>query len=393
MVAMTTDTLSSIFELSFTTSQGETVPLATYEGRPLLVVNTASQCGLTPQYKGLEEVYQKYKDQGFEVLAFPANEFGSQEPGTDVQIKEFCSTKYKVSFPLFSKVVVKGKGDPSRCTRSSGAGRPVVCVRRSSGTSRSSSSLPTGRTVKRQARRRRRKPSAPTSRSSWAERGLLVGATWAFGLPAGRARVRGPRLVLAMTPRPGDSPIATSSPMPNRPGPGRTWPCHRPQIGPGRTRPCECSERPCRCSPSASCWPPAQAPEEPRQRHRRPPHRRQPRAKPPRPPQAPSLINLEDSKLGKVLADGWGKTLYVFTVDAAAVQLQRRLREELARADLRGRADARHGLDAEDFKTTGTRTRSPSTATRCTTSPATRLAGDGPGRLGASRSPSGPTAA
>ena len=80
------------------------------EGKVLLIVNTASQCGLTPQYKGLEEIYQKYKDQGFEVLAFPANEFGSQEPGTDVQIKEFCSTKYKVSFPLFSKIVVKGKG-------------------------------------------------------------------------------------------------------------------------------------------------------------------------------------------------------------------------------------------------------------------------------------------
>jgi glutathione peroxidase len=89
---------------------GKDVPLSKYRGKVLLIVNTASQCGLTPQYKGLQEIYQKYKDQGFEVLAFPANEFGSQEPGTNGQIKEFCSTRYKVSFPLFSKIVVKGNG-------------------------------------------------------------------------------------------------------------------------------------------------------------------------------------------------------------------------------------------------------------------------------------------
>ena len=87
--------------------------LASYKGKVLLIVNTASQCGLTPQYKDLEAMYEKYKDQGFEILAFPANEFGKQEPGTNEEIKEFCSTKYKVSFPLFSKIVVKGKGiDP-----------------------------------------------------------------------------------------------------------------------------------------------------------------------------------------------------------------------------------------------------------------------------------------
>jgi glutathione peroxidase len=89
---------------------GKDVPLSRYQGKVLLIVNTASQCGLTPQYKGLQETYQKYKDQGFEVLAFPANEFGAQEPGTDGQIKEFCTSNYKVSFPLFSKIVVKGKG-------------------------------------------------------------------------------------------------------------------------------------------------------------------------------------------------------------------------------------------------------------------------------------------
>lgn len=88
---------------------GNDVALSKYQGKVFLIVNTASQCGLTPQYKSLEATYQKYKDQGFEILAFPANEFGQQEPGNDAQIKEFCSTKYNVSFPLFSKIVVKGK--------------------------------------------------------------------------------------------------------------------------------------------------------------------------------------------------------------------------------------------------------------------------------------------
>jgi glutathione peroxidase len=89
---------------------GHDVALSKYKGKVVLIVNTASQCGLTPQYKGLEATYQKYKDKGFEILAFPANEFGKQEPGNDAQIKEFCSTKYNVSFPLFSKIVVKGQG-------------------------------------------------------------------------------------------------------------------------------------------------------------------------------------------------------------------------------------------------------------------------------------------
>jgi glutathione peroxidase len=89
---------------------GKEVSLSKYQSKVLLIVNTASQCGLTPQYKGLQEIYQKYKDQGFEVLAFPANEFGAQEPGTNDQIKEFCNTRYRVSFPLFSKIIVKGSG-------------------------------------------------------------------------------------------------------------------------------------------------------------------------------------------------------------------------------------------------------------------------------------------
>jgi len=92
---------------------GKDVDLAKYKGKVLMIVNTASQCGLTPQYKDLEALYEKHKDKGFEILGFPANEFGKQEPGSNEEIKEFCSTKYKVSFPLFSKIVVKGKGiDP-----------------------------------------------------------------------------------------------------------------------------------------------------------------------------------------------------------------------------------------------------------------------------------------
>ncbi len=87
---------------------GKDVNLAKYKGKVLLIVNTASQCGYTPQYKDLQAIYEKYKGQGLEILAFPANEFGAQEPGDNSQIKEFCSTKYHVEFPLFSKIVVKG---------------------------------------------------------------------------------------------------------------------------------------------------------------------------------------------------------------------------------------------------------------------------------------------
>ena len=89
---------------------GKDVDLAKYRGDVLLIVNTASKCGYTPQYEGLEAVYEKYKGKGFEVLAFPANEFGRQEPGTDSEIKAFCTSTYHVTFPVFSKIVVKGDG-------------------------------------------------------------------------------------------------------------------------------------------------------------------------------------------------------------------------------------------------------------------------------------------
>lgn len=88
---------------------GHPVDLKTFKGKVLLIVNTASMCGNTPQYAGLQEMYEQYRDQGFEVLAFPANDFGQQEPGTNEEIKGFCYTKYSVSFPLFSKISVTGK--------------------------------------------------------------------------------------------------------------------------------------------------------------------------------------------------------------------------------------------------------------------------------------------
>lgn len=89
---------------------GKPVDLSKYKGEVVLIVNVASKCGLTPQYTQLESVYTKYKDKGFEVLGFPANEFLSQEPGSDADISTFCTKNYGVDFPMFSKVVVKGDG-------------------------------------------------------------------------------------------------------------------------------------------------------------------------------------------------------------------------------------------------------------------------------------------
>ena len=84
------------------------VKLSDYKGKVLLIVNVASKCGFTPQYKGLEKIYLKYKSKGFEILAFPCNDFGKQEPGTNEEIKKFCSANYNVTFPLFNKIKVKG---------------------------------------------------------------------------------------------------------------------------------------------------------------------------------------------------------------------------------------------------------------------------------------------
>ncbi len=121
---------ASVLDFQVRDIEHKLVDLSRYKGEVLLVVNTASQCGYTPQYEGMEAIYQKYKSRGFEVLAFPANEFGQQEPGTDKEIKSFCSSKYNVTFPLFAKIVVEGDAihplyrfltSPDTNPRSSGA--------------------------------------------------------------------------------------------------------------------------------------------------------------------------------------------------------------------------------------------------------------------------------
>jgi glutathione peroxidase len=89
---------------------GANVDLGSYAGKVVMIVNVASRCGATPQYAGLQGLYEKYKDKGFVVLGFPANDFGAQEPGSDEQIKEFCGSKYAVTFPMFSKITVTGAG-------------------------------------------------------------------------------------------------------------------------------------------------------------------------------------------------------------------------------------------------------------------------------------------
>lgn len=100
---------ASVLDFTVKSIDGADVPLSSYKGKVLLIVNVASKCGYTPQYAGLQAVYQKYAAQGFEVLGFPSNDFMRQEPGTDAEIKNFCALKYNVTFPMFSKITVKGK--------------------------------------------------------------------------------------------------------------------------------------------------------------------------------------------------------------------------------------------------------------------------------------------
>ncbi len=100
--------MRTVYDFSARTIDGKTRKLADYRGKVLLVVNTASQCGFTPQYKGLEALYRKYKDKGLVVLGFPSNQFGAQEPGPDSEIAEFCEVNYGVTFPMFSKIDVNG---------------------------------------------------------------------------------------------------------------------------------------------------------------------------------------------------------------------------------------------------------------------------------------------
>ncbi len=100
--------MPTLYDIPVTTIAGTPTTLADYAGHPLLIVNVASKCGLTPQYTALEALYQQYKDKGLVVLGFPANDFAGQEPGSDAEIATFCSTTYPVTFPLFSKIAVTG---------------------------------------------------------------------------------------------------------------------------------------------------------------------------------------------------------------------------------------------------------------------------------------------
>ena len=102
--------MSNAYDFSFTSIDGEPLPLASFKGKPVLVVNTASRCGLTPQYEGLERLYRDYRDQGLVVLGVPCNQFAGQEPGTEAEIQSFCRTRFDVDFPMTSMVEVKDGG-------------------------------------------------------------------------------------------------------------------------------------------------------------------------------------------------------------------------------------------------------------------------------------------
>ena len=103
-----TNTMNSIYEFNMKQIDGTPAPLSGYKGKVLLIVNVASRCGFTPQYAGLQKLYETYKDRGLVVLGFPANDFLFQEPGSNQEIAQFCSTKYHVTFPMFEKISVKG---------------------------------------------------------------------------------------------------------------------------------------------------------------------------------------------------------------------------------------------------------------------------------------------
>ena len=116
---------SGIYGFTLNSIDGKPAPLADYKGKVVLMVNVASQCGYTPQYTALEAIYEKYKDQGFVILGFPANNFGAQEPGTNEEIKTFCTRKYSVTFPMYAKISVKGADQAplyAYLTKETGAG-------------------------------------------------------------------------------------------------------------------------------------------------------------------------------------------------------------------------------------------------------------------------------
>ena len=132
--------MPGIYDFTAQSLAGEDVPLRRFEGQVLLIVNTASACGFTPQYKGLQALQLEFGPRGFSVLGFPCNQFGAQEPGDAGQIAQFCETKYDVTFPMFAKIDVNGPA-AHRCINISGPRSPVCSARRSNGISPNSWSI------------------------------------------------------------------------------------------------------------------------------------------------------------------------------------------------------------------------------------------------------------
>lgn len=119
--------MTTVYDFTATAIDGTPTSLATYKGKVLLIVNVASRCGYTKQYAGLQKLYERYKEQGFEVLGFPSNDFMGQEPGSAEEIQEFCTLKFGVTFPMFDKVVVKGKKKiPLYAHLTAGGGNPEL---------------------------------------------------------------------------------------------------------------------------------------------------------------------------------------------------------------------------------------------------------------------------
>jgi len=121
---LTASAAESIYDIPLKDIDGNATSLKPYQGKVLLIVNVASKCGFTPQYAALEAIYKKYKNQGLVVLGFPCNQFAHQEPGTDLEIKQFCTSKYDVTFPMFDKIEVNGPSRNPLYVRLAGKGSP-----------------------------------------------------------------------------------------------------------------------------------------------------------------------------------------------------------------------------------------------------------------------------
>ncbi|MEO7411998.1 MAG: glutathione peroxidase [Opitutaceae bacterium] len=126
LISAITSPAESLYEIAVKDIEGKTSTLAPYRGRVLLIVNVASACGYTPQYQGLQALFQKYDQQGLTVLGFPCNQFGAQESGTTAEIKEFCSVNFRVTFPLFDKIAVNGPQRHPLYIALAGKGSPVA---------------------------------------------------------------------------------------------------------------------------------------------------------------------------------------------------------------------------------------------------------------------------